>query len=101
VNGSPYDGVDGAEGIGDWAATYLDPPVKGSAYWEGALPGAEPAELRYLDAPNKVYHTVDVYGMECLCILTSVWIYIFFSICPDINTCRILLDKFDNFVYVC
>ena len=26
VKGSPYDG------IGDWGATYLDPPVNGSAY---------------------------------------------------------------------
>ena len=101
MNGSPYEGVDGAEDVGDWAATYLDPPVKGSAYCEGALPGAEPAELRYLDAPNNMYGIVDIYGLECLCMLTSVRIYIFFSTSPDINTCCILLDEFDNFVYVC
>lgn len=101
VNGSPYDGVDWAEGVGDWAATYLDPPVKGSAYCEGALSGAEPAELRYLDAPNNTYLIMDMYGLECLRMLTSVRIYIFFPTCPNINTCRILLDKFDDFVYVC
>lgn len=101
MKGSPYDGVDGAGGAGDWAATYLDPPVKGSAYCEGALLGAEPAELRYLDAPNNMYLIMDVYGLECLCMLTSVRIYIFFPTSPDINTCRILLNKFDNFVYVC
>jgi hypothetical protein len=99
VKGSPYDGVDGA-GVGDWAATYLDPPVKGSAYCEEAL-AAEPAELRYLDAPNIMHLIVDVYGLECLSMLTSVRIYIFFPTCPDINTCRILLNKFDDFVYVC
>jgi hypothetical protein len=60
VNGSPDDGVDGAEGVGDWAATYLDAPVKGSAYCEGAFPGAEPAELRYLVAPNNMYFIMDV-----------------------------------------
>jgi hypothetical protein len=75
--------------------------VKGSAYCEGALLGAEPAELRYLDAPNNMYPIVDVYGSEYLCMLTSVWIYIFFPTHPDIDTCRILLDKFDDFVYVC
>ena len=101
MKGSPYDGVDGAGGAGDWAATNLDPPVKGSAYCEGALLGAEPAELRYLDAPNNMYLIMDVYGLECLCMLTSVRIYIFFPTSPDINTCRILLNKFDNFVYVC
>ena len=100
MNGSPYDGVDGV-GVGDCAATYLDPPVKGSAYCDGAFPGAEPAELRYLDAPNKMYLIVDVYGPECLFMLTSVRIYIIFSTCPDINACRILLYKLDDFVYVC
>lgn len=101
MNGSPYDGVDGTEGVEDWAATYLDPPVKGSAYCEEALPRAEPAEPRYLDAPNNMYLIVDMYGLECLCVLTSIRIYIFFSTCTDINTCSILLDKFDDFVYVC
>ena len=100
MKGSPYDGVDGAEGAEDWAATYLDPPVKGSAYCEEALAGAGPAELRYLDAPNNMYLTVDVYGLKCLSMLTSVRIYIFFPACPDTNTCRILLNKFDDFVYV-
>ena len=72
VNGSPYEGVDGAEGVGDWAATYLDPPVKGSTYCEGALTGVEPAELRYLDAPNNMYLFVDVYGLEC-CVCLPVY----------------------------
>lgn len=101
MKGSPYDGVDGVKGVLDWAATYLDPPVKGSAYCEGALPGTEPAELRYLDAPNSMYLIEDVYGLGCLCILTGVRIYIFFPTCPDINACRVLLDEFDDFVYVC
>ena len=32
--------------------------------------------------------------------LTSVWIYIFFPARPDIDACRILLDEFDDFIYV-
>ena len=100
MKGSPCDGDEGAGGVGAWAATYLDAPVKGSAYCEGA-PAAEPAELRYLEAPNNMYLIVDVYRLECLSMLTSVRIYIFFPTCPNIDTCRILLDEFDDFVYVC
>jgi hypothetical protein len=61
VKGSPCDGVDGA-GVGAWAATYLDVPVKGSAYCEGAPAEAEPAELRYLDAPSNII--MEVYRLQ-------------------------------------
>lgn len=33
--------------------------------------------------------------------LTSVGVYIFFPTRPDIDACRILLDKFDDFINVC
>ena len=58
MKGSPYDAVDGAGGV-DWEATYLDAPVNGSTYCEGAPAGAEPVELRYLEAPIDIYCIMD------------------------------------------